>query len=94
MVSKSVEGKYNIGFKIPIEFPSQRKKNYSYRSRIKKNKEIGLMWFTESFEESTISNLESPSNFQVKEIKIIENGPETTKLCLYANIFTFLPFVA
>ena len=31
--------------------------------------------------ESTISDLESPSNFQVKEKKNIEIGPETTKLC-------------
>ena len=27
----------------------------------------GLLWSRESFEESTISELESPSNFQVKE---------------------------
>ena len=33
--------------------------------------------------ESTISDLESPSNFQVKEKKFIEIGPEITKLCLY-----------
>ena len=25
--NRSIEGKYNIGFAIPIEFPSQRKKN-------------------------------------------------------------------
>ena len=28
VVRISFEGKYNIGFGIPIEFPSQRKKNY------------------------------------------------------------------
>ena len=34
--------------------------------------------------ESTISDLESPSNFQVEEEKIIEIGPEIKKnLCLY-----------
>ena len=40
----------------------------------------GLLWSKESFEESTISDLESPSNFQVKEIFFIEIGQETTKL--------------
>ena len=39
VVLKSFGGKYNIGFGIPIEFPSQRKKNYSNRSR---NNEIML----------------------------------------------------
>ena len=54
----------NIGFGIPIKFPSQRKKSYSNPS-IKK--EIGLLWPRQSFRESTISDLESPLNFQVKE---------------------------
>ena len=58
--------KYNIGFWNPIKIPSQRKKIYSNRSR---NNEIGLMWSGQSFGESTISDLESPSNFQVKEEK-------------------------
>ncbi len=42
----------NIGIRIPIKFPS---------------KEIGLLWSRQSFGESTISDLESPSNFQVNE---------------------------
>ena len=29
----------------------------------------------------SISDFESPSNFQVKEKKLIQIGPETTKLC-------------
>ena len=56
-------GKYNIGFGIPINFPSQRKKNIK----------IGLETWKLDFcgpdshlGESTISDLESPSNFQVK----------------------------
>ena len=60
--------KYNIGFGIPIEFPSRRKK-YSNWSI---NKEIGLLWSRESFEESTISDLESPSNFQIKGKKLFK----------------------
>ena len=39
------------------------------------------MWSGQSFGESTISNFESPLNFQVKEKKIIEIGQETMKLC-------------
>ncbi len=31
-----------------------------------------LLWTSESFEESTISNFESQSNFQVKENKILK----------------------
>ena len=47
--------------------------------------DIGLLLSRESFEESTISDLESPSNFEVKE-KNIEIGQETTKLCFnYRN---------
>ncbi len=48
---------------------------------IKTKFKIGLLWSVESFEESTISDLESPSNFQVKEEKNIEIGQETMKLC-------------
>ena len=43
---------------------------------------MGLLWSRESFGESTISDFESPLNFQVKEEnKFIEIGQETTKLC-------------
>ena len=45
-----------------------------------RNNEIGLLWSRQSFGESTISDLESPSNFQVKEKEIIQIGRETTKL--------------
>ena len=96
-------GKYNIGFGIPIKFPSQRKKLFKSVHK----QEIGSLWSSESFEvkfnigfgipiefpsqikkviksvhkqgncffcgperhlrQSTISDLEFPSNFQVKE---------------------------
>ncbi len=36
--------------------------------------EIGLLWSSESYEKSTISDLECPPNFQVKEKEIIEIG--------------------
>ena len=47
---------------------------------IKTKFKIGLLWSRESFEEITISDFESPLNFQVKEKKIIEIGQETMKL--------------
>ncbi len=68
VVQTVIWGKYNIEFGIPIKIPSQRKKNYSNQSR---NNKIGLMWSRMSFGESTISNLESQSKFQVKEKKKI-----------------------
>ena len=49
---------------------SKREKNYSNRSR---NNEIGLIWSGQSFGESTISNFESPLNFQVKEKKLLKS---------------------
>ena len=78
VVQTVIWGKYHIRFGIPIEFPSQRKKNYSNQSRKNEN---GLLWSGQSFGESTISNCESQSKFQVKEKKIIQIGLETTKLC-------------
>ena len=119
--SKSFEGKYNIEFKNPIKFPSQRKKIFKsvhkqgnwnivvqwvirgkvrYRiwnlhriSKSKKNiysnrsinKEIGLLWSRESFEESIISDLESPSNFQVKENKLFKSIQKQRNYVLTKN---------
>ncbi len=67
----------NIGFGITIKFPSQRRKKL-FKS-VQKN-EIGLLWSRQSFGESTISNLEFQSKFEVKEKKNIQIGPETTIL--------------
>ncbi len=70
----------NIGFGIPIEFLSQkRKKNYSNQSR---NNEIWLLWSRQSFGESTISNLESQSKFQVKEEKSYSNRSRNNEIGL------------
>ena len=52
----------NIGFGIPIEFLSQRKKNYLNRGVVRT---VILR--------STISNIESQSKFQVKEKKILKS---------------------
>ncbi len=52
------------------------------KTKFKVSEEIGHLWSESGLRESTISDLESPSNFQVKK-KIIEIGPEITKLCLY-----------
>ena len=57
----------NIGFGIG---KSKKKKNYSNRSL---KKEIGILWSRQSFGESTISDFESQSNFQVKEKKIFKS---------------------
>ncbi len=73
-----IKTKFKISdLESPSIFQDKKKKNYSNRS-IKK--EIGLLWSRQSFGKSTISDLESPSNFQVKEKRIIQIGPETTKL--------------
>ncbi len=40
---------------------------------IKTKFKIGHLWSRELFEESTISNFESPSNFQVKEKKLFKS---------------------
>ena len=69
MVLKSFGGKYNIGFGIPIEFPSQRKK---YLNR-PINKKLDSCGPVSHLKESTISDLESPPNFQVKEEKIVKS---------------------
>ena len=45
----------------------KKQRNYA------RNNEIGLMWSGQSFWESTISNLESPLNFQVKEKKLLKS---------------------
>ncbi len=50
----------DIGFGIPNKFPLERNKigwNWS------KKKEIGLRWFRETLEQTTMSDLKSPSNF-------------------------------
>ena len=73
--SESLEGKYNIGFGISIEFPSQRKKNYSNRSINKEIRKLDFCCPVSHLSESEISDLESPSNFQVKEKKFIQISP-------------------
>ena len=79
----SSEVKYNIGFWIPIKFPSQRRKIYSNQSR---NNEIGLfLWSWQSFWESTILDFESPSNFQVKEKKLFKSVQNKRNYALIKN---------
>ena len=48
----------------PNQISKSKKENYSNRSI---NKEIGHLWSESGLRESTISDLESPSNFQVKQ---------------------------
>ena len=45
----------------------------------------GLLWSRESFEESTISDLESPSNFQVKEKKWLKSAQKQRNYDLIKN---------
>ena len=63
--SESFDVKYNIGFGIPINFTNQ-KKFYSNQSINKKSDICGPV---KHLRQSTISDLESPSNFQGKENK-------------------------
>ena len=44
------------------------------KTKFKISEEIGLLWSVSHLRESTISDLESPLNFQVKEKKI-QIGP-------------------
>ncbi len=59
------------------------------KTKVKISDEIGLLWSRQSFGESTISDLESLSNFQVKEeeklLKTVKKQQKMPK-----NIFTFL----
>ena len=64
--SESFEGKYNIVFEIPIKFKVKEKK-YSNRSINKEIRKLDFCGPESHLRESTISDLESPSNFQVKE---------------------------
>ena len=54
----------------PHRISESKKKNYSNRSG---NNKIGLLWSRQSFRESTMSDFESLSNFQVKEKKIFKS---------------------
>ena len=61
--SESFEGKYNIGFGILIEFQSQRKEIFESVH----NNKLNFCGPVSHLRESTISDLESQLNFQVKE---------------------------
>ena len=52
---------------------------------IKTKFKIGLLWSRESFEESTISDLESPSNFQVKVKKLLKSVQKQRNYALIKN---------
>ena len=78
---QSFELNYNIRYWISIKFPS-KKKIYSNWSI---NKEIGLLWSRELFEESTILDLESPSNFHVKEKKLLKSVQKERNYALIKN---------
>ena len=70
--SESFEVEYYIGFRIPIEFPSQRKK--IFKSVYKQ--EIGLLWSSESFEGKYNIVFGIPIEFlSERRRKIIEIGP-------------------
>ncbi len=49
----------------------------------------GLLWSRESFEESTISDLESPSNIQVKEKKLFKSAKKQRNYDLIKNAKMF-----
>ena len=76
VVQLVISGKVQYRIWNPHRISKSKKKIYLNRSI---NKEIGHLWPESDLRESTISDLESPSNFQVKEKKIIEIGPEITK---------------
>ena len=101
VVQTVIWGKYNIAFCIPIKFSSQREEEKILnRSR---NNEImlllkmpkssflnGLLW---SFEESTISDLESPSNFQFIQILFANDLKGDGFFYLSKKLFAVMQFV-
>ena len=62
--SESFEVKDNIGFGIPIKFPSQRKKIF----KLVHKQEIGLLWSSESFEVKYNIGFGIPIKFKEKEL--------------------------
>ena len=76
MFRESFEINFNIGFGIPIEFPSQRKKIFKSVHK----QEIGHLWSCESFEVKYNIGFGIPIEFPSQRKKNIEIGPETTKL--------------
>ncbi len=46
----------------------------SIKTKFKISEEIGPLWSVSHLRESTISELESPSNFQVKEKKLLKSA--------------------
>ena len=80
--SESFEGEYNIRFGNPIEFLSQSKKNYSNLSI---NKKLDFFGPVSHLRESKILDLESPSNFKVKE-KIYSNRSINKKLNFFGPV--------
>ena len=60
----------------------QKKRNYAWTKMPKSYCLNGLLWSRESFDESKISNLESPSNFQVKKEKKYWNRSRNNEIIL------------
>ena len=89
---KVIWGKVQYWILNPHRISKSKKKNYSNRSI---NNEIVNLWSVSDLRESTISDLESPSNFQVKEKKILKSVQKQRNYAHIKNaknIFTFLPF--
>ncbi len=72
-------GKLQYRILNPYQISKSRKKIYSNRSR---NNEIGLLWSGQSFWESTISNIETKSKFQVREEKYYSNRSKNNEIGL------------
>ena len=80
--SESFEVKYNVGFGIPIEFPSQRKKNYSNKST---NKEIGHLWSENDLKENIISDLDSHQIYKSKKKILLKSVQKQRNYALIKN---------
>ncbi len=53
------------------------------KTKFKISEEIGLLWSIQSFEGKDNIGFKVPIKYLNKKKKNIENGTETTKLCLY-----------
>ena len=80
VVQLVIWGKVQYQIWNPHRISKSKKKKKLFKSS--RNNEIWPLWSWQSFGESTISDFESPSNFQVKEEKIYSNRSRNNEIGL------------
>ena len=80
MVQRVIKGKVPYRIWNPHRISKSKEKKYSNQSRNNEIKKIGPFWSVSHLGESTISDLESPSNFQVREAKKYSNRSRNNEI--------------